>query len=172
MQFYCKLGTADSRNVEHRVTIKDWYSKTRTELIFEERLKGGTESEWEPIYHHIQFLLKIEDIESEFPYISLWPLGLEEDDWDEEEDGWDEEEDGWDEEEDYYQPRIELSDGRSLAGESIAYEIGIFTLSVGLNTIGEQMYEWIQIMEKAELLAVNPDGVTLIDVAPWHHRDV
>jgi hypothetical protein len=150
------IGTRAERNVEHRVVIVDWQSKTRGEVRFEERACAEKENnEWKTIRNHWQFLLSAGDVEGMYPYLELYSF----------------DEDTW-RDEDEYVPHLELANGDEVPGEDYAGELFEYVVGARLNSLGEQLLDSVRKLAQMELLEINKDVTNFISIAPWHHRSV
>lgn len=151
------VATAEERKVSQRLYIFDWESKLRTEVYLEEKAEGA--DEWQRVHTHWELLLLTENIESTFPYLRLSP-GEEQEEWDDSS------------EDEEYCPTLNLSGG-TVRGEVLVYGEAVeYTLSVELNDLGRQMYEWLRIMADVGVLEMNTASHAHISVAPWNRRDV
>ena len=155
-----RLGTADVRKVEHRVIFRDWQSKLRSELYFQER-EIESEEEWLDVREHWQCMMDILDLENAYPYLEFVPL----DDWSE--GGW------WKEDEDHYKyPNFVFANGQKIYGDDCAGEYFEYKVTVLLNSLGRELFESVRLLVSLGLVDLRLDEPDLIDVAPWHHRHV
>ena len=157
-----RLGTAQTRSVEYRVDVKDWQSKLRGEVQFLESATHESDREWIPVRDHWQHRLRIEDIEKAYPYLSF--------------EAFDEERQGniefFSNEDD--EPAAELSDGTVIYGHYCAGEYNLYKLRPRLNAAGERLMEMIETLVRAGMIEApnENDPREMLDVAPWHSRDV
>lgn len=145
-----RIGTATKRNVEIRMYIRDWQTKTRNEIYFQEK---SQEDDWVSVHQHWQFLLLSEEIEGEFPYLEFKNYS----------------------EDDFYfddEPIIELSNGERIIGEEHGSELIEYYLSVSLNEIGEKLFNLIEIMIYNKFFDFDINKEYAISVAPWHYKDI
>ena len=149
-----RLGTANVRRVEHRMSIVDWQSKMRGEVHFSERPAGGIL--WSEIRWHWQLGLRAAHVAQAYPYLDFEPA--------------DESADPDDEDE--YQPTLELADGEIVYGEDFAGEYNEFLLTPSLNELGRRLYTTLEELRARGLVVIDPDAAEGIDVAPWNARDV
>lgn len=160
-----RIATANIRGFEHKLTIVKWQSKLRTELHFKERPFNSSD-EWQIVREHWEARLPLHEIEEQFPYLEF--KAYKNQVTDEDDDFWD------DDEEDFYSiPDFELMNGVVVHGESfMPDEVIFYELAYTLNDLGKQMYEWITIMETAEVISIDKDGPSYVSVAHWHSREV
>ncbi len=154
-----RIGTAESRGVEIRITFVDWISKLRTEVYFEERSLSG-DGEWVKFRSHWQLHLPKEELQFAFLYLDF--VGFEE--------FAEQFETG-----DYiFNPIvvIELSDGKLIYGEDCSSEFEHYEMRPILNDLGLGMLQTLEVMEKAHLIEAPLDAASFVDVAPWHARDL
>ncbi len=147
-----RLGTSDERKTKMRIFIKDWQSKTRNEIYFQEDIGND---KWKTVHSHWQFLLLSEESEEEFPYLEF---------------------------ENYYDddlyfddeaPYIDLSNGERIIGEELAAgEVIQYYISISLNKVGEKMSNWLEIMIKNNFFEFDLNKELAISVAPWGHRNI
>ena len=159
-----RIGTAESRGVEIKMTFVDWISKLRTEVSFEERSLSG-DGEWVGFRGHWQLHLPKEELELAFPYLNF--VGFDED---EQEEFSEQLETG-----NYiFNPIvvIELSDGKLIYGEDCSSEFEHYEMRPILNDLGHGMLQTLKVMEKAHLIEAPLDATSFISVAPWHARDL
>ena len=152
------LGTAEDRNVEHRIMYMDWQSKTRGQLYIGER-QIDSEDEWHTLREHWQYMMNIYDLEDSYPYIEFYAFE-------------DEEYENWDEDDEYYSPSITLKNGDSVSGEDFSGEFFQYLMGLRLNEIGQEMFERVQSMSEVGLIEITPGKSETISIAPWHHREV
>lgn len=153
-----RIGTANIRKVEHRLRFIDWQTKTRSEIYIEEKSEDK-DSKWEIIREHWQYMLMISDLEDVYPYIEFASIcDNDESDWFSEEDE---------------RPVLNMKNGTQIFGEIRGPgELVEYIFIVKLNALGEQMFEWIKILESEKIITVTLDKGSHISVAPWHHRSV
>lgn len=153
----CKIGEAKDHEFEQKVEVIDWQSKLRGEIYFYER-QIDSDDDWIKVRGHWQYMLSIDDLEDEYPYLTFEPNFEDEDDL------------SWDDAGTYVEFILKNGDlihGEDCVGEYIKYE-----LMFRLNSLGYQMYEWIQILERIGLIEIDRNNYSTIDVAPWHKRHV
>lgn len=154
------IATAEQRECEHWVEFMDWISKCRAQLYIKEKPLVN-EAKIQVLREHWQFMMNIEDLESFYPYIQFTvPEDNEDIFW-------------FDGDEDELEPpQVTLSNGDVGYGENCSGEYNLFRLGIELNEIGAQMFEWIKNLESIGLLEIKPGEEEVIDIAPWHRRDV
>lgn len=154
------LGTSDSRNVCHRVIFWHWQSKTRSQFYFQEQ-SASPESEWTNLRGHWQHMMGVEDLEHTYPYIEFFSL---------ERDG---EYFSWlDDGSDYDVPDVELSNGDVVSGVNCLDEYFEYLLGAKLNTLGQDLFESVLVLQQVGLLEITQGKQDLLSVAPWHSRAV
>ncbi|MCP4495083.1 MAG: DUF4365 domain-containing protein [Gammaproteobacteria bacterium] len=154
------FGTAQVRNVKHRLVFWDWQSKTRGQLYIQER-ETDSEEEWETLREHWQYLMDVSQLEDAYPYLEFFADQEREDQL------------SWDYDEDEYgAPSVILPNGDAVSGEDAAGEYFYYEMGVKLNEIGNQMFEWVKDLEQVGLIEITPGKSEMISVAPWHGRDV
>ena len=157
-----RLGSAQARSVEFRIDVKDWQSKLRGEVQFLERPLHGNDREWFPVRDHWHHMLRIEDVEKAYPYLSF--------------EAFDEQRQGniefFSNEDD--EPSVELSDGTVVYGHDCAGEYNLYELRPRLNATGTRLLEMIETLVRTHMIdAPSENGPgEMLDVAPWHNRDV
>ena len=162
------LDRSTNAGVETRLRIIKWMSKTRTEVYFEERAPG--DKEWRIVREHWQYMM--DRIGDAFPYLNFEP--------DEQADADDvyefvdfdtnrllptDDEYEWEPE-----TLLEISRGVISVGEMYAGEVIEHCLGISLNAIGQTWARSIEILEKAEIIAVTDKPSSFVSVAPWHAR--
>ncbi|MDO8502761.1 MAG: hypothetical protein Q7S20_13040 [Gemmatimonadaceae bacterium] len=152
------IGTQKKRDVEIRLTFRDWQSKLRSEMYFEERKRE--QSEWEECRTHWQYMLRIGELEETYPYLTFARFDEER----QEESEFFDNEDG--------EPLIELGDGTQVYGTNVADEYHQYEFLVGLNAVGDQMLSWVKTLQDLGVIQVSESVSEFIDVAPWHWRGI
>jgi hypothetical protein len=161
-QLIWRLGGAEDRQVEHRVEVRDWQSKLRGEVYFHERKIDGSDQDWESIRTHWQFMLRARDLETAYPYLSFEPFNEEHQndvEFESNEDG---------------EPFVEFSDGSVVYGHDCCGEYNLYELRPQLNETGARLMAMIATLVRTGMIEppTENDAGEVIDVAPWHHRDV
>lgn len=159
------IGTAKQRKVEHKVTFKDWQSKMRGEIYFYEKNKKY-DSEWVLIREHWEFGFGISKLEVSYPYLEFFDLQSDEAIKEysyEEEYGYEEEHEMTD---------FKLLNGDIVKGLDCSSELFEYSMGVRINEIGKAMLEWVLILVKVGLVEINPEKTEVIDIAPWHNRQI
>lgn len=152
------IGTAEKRRVQQRFEVTDWQSKLRGEVDLQERPEDSSDDdEWESIRPHWQPYLRMEDVESAYPYLDFEPA--DEDfqsdcEWSNEDNN----------------PFVELKDGTTLYGRDRSSEYNEYLLRPKLNKMGKRLFKLVLKLIEADLMD-EPDGErSMISVAPWHRR--
>jgi hypothetical protein len=153
----CKIGESKDNEFEHKVEFIDWQSKLRVEIYFYEK-QIDSDDEWLKIRGHLQYMLSIKDLEDEYPYLTFEANCEYEDDL------------SWDEANTYNE--FVLQNGDLIHGKDFSEEYIRYELKFRFNSLGFQMYEWVQFFERIGLLEIDRNNYSIIDVAPWHSRDV
>ena len=155
-----RLGTATMRKVEHRVVFRDWQSKLRGEIDFQEREVESGE-EWSQMRGHLQYRMNILDLETSYPYMEFIPIDdCPEDEW------WDEDE------ETFSNPYFFLSNGRKIYGVDAGGEYFEYRIALTLNSLGRELFESVRLLASLGLGEGRLDEPELISIAPWHWRHV
>jgi hypothetical protein len=160
------IGTAGQRGFEQRLVFRKWNTKLRSELRFQER-KVGSSDTWETIREHWESVPPEVDLEETFPYLDFFSLYPEDgpDAW------WIVDDDDYD---DYpFETRPVLRSGEIIHGRPFASEFVEYYLGFSLNNMGLQMSRWITEMTKAGLLEkakIKKSSFTSVDY--WSHREV
>lgn len=156
-----RFGTAQARVVKHRVVFWDWQSKTRSQLYIQEQSakEGG---KWKNLREHWQYMMNVFDLEDTYPYLEMFSLDDESDEY------W-----GWDDEESEAEaPAVQLKNGDCIFGKNCSYEFFEYAFGARLNEMGEQLFESVGALGKIGLIKFTPEKQEGISVAPWHHREV
>ena len=155
-----RLGTAGVRKVEHRVVFRDWQSKLRSEIYFQER-EVESEEEWLEVRGHLEYRMHILELETAYPYLEFMPLD------DCSENGWWEDHEG-----DFEYPNFEMSNGQKIYGDDAAGEYFEYRIAVMLNSLGHELFESVRLLTSLGLGEERLDEPEFISVAPWHGRHV
>ena len=154
------LGTAEEREVEHRIVFWDWQSKTRAQFYIQERAVGSDEN-WITLREHWQYMMEISDLQNAYPYLEYSA---------------DEDREcalSWEYEDQEYGPvNITLPNGDVIIGEDAAGEYFLYEMRVKLNEIGGQAFVWVKHLKKLGFVELNTEMKEVISIAPWHGRDV
>ncbi len=150
------IGTAAQRNVHQRFEVTDWQSKLRGEVDLQERQQNSTDDKWESIRPHWQLFLRIDDLESTYPYLDFEPADEEfqsDCEWSNEDNN----------------PSVELKDGTTLFGQGDD-EYHTYLLRPTLNEAGQRLYKLVLKLIDADLMDVPEGERSMISVAPWNRR--
>jgi len=148
------IGTAKRRKVESRMIFLDWISKMRGQVFIQQRRKKAG-SEWGTIREHWHHSMSIYDFEKNFPYLDFQPF-YSRDDLDEFEEI----------------KEITLSNGEEICGANMSDEYFEYVMHIDLNSMGEQMLEWIEILRETKIVSFRAGRASTVSVAPWHWRAV
>lgn len=156
------IATAKARNAEVRTTVVKYGSKTRTEVYFEQRGEG--ETEWQEIRSHWEFMMP--DLTEAFPYLDFDAFEEENFVGTMDEYGRVERADvlWYDEDEPLdFDELLVLNDGRIFSGTG-SFERTEIVLRPALNTVGIEWAEVLEILEGADIIAVDdtPSFVSII----------
>lgn len=180
-----RIGTASTRDVEHRVEILDWQSKMRGEMHFEE--KRPSETEWGAVRLHWQLGLRGDEIEATYPYLEFFPFGepppdespapappqAEDEDEDDEGDDLDGFVDSWDYDDDEFDaPPLKLSNGTRARGKDAGGEYYHYELGVRLNALGRDLFAYVTTLIEVGIVKIDENAGEFISVDPWSHRAV
>lgn len=170
-----RVATAAARGVAQRLTFRDWQSKMRSELYFEERPAGGLTSAtadatadatagsggWRLVRSHWQFGLRVHQVEATYPYLefSAWDEAFQDiTDWEDNPEG---------------EPAVTLEDETLVYGRNVADEYHDYEFAVALNDDGRRLWPLVEQLAKFGLVDVTADDEGEgLDVAPWHARQV
>jgi hypothetical protein len=153
------LALARKEGRSNSACIRDWISKTRTEVTFFEST-DASEEKWEIVHQHWELFLPADRVEATFPYISLSAK----------DDGDDTAEWEYDEDTSECAP-LSLSNGDTIYPFEGGSEYCEYCMRVSLNDRGDALVASLQRMLDAKLLTVKRQGA-FISVAPWHAREV
>lgn len=148
------IGTAERRNVESRMVFWSWLSKMRGQVFIQQQRKKQ-EAKWITIREHWQYLMSMHDLERTFPYLEFQPF-YSKDDLDE------------------FEEIVEftLPNGEEIYGVNRSDEFEEYVMHIRLNSMGEQMLEWIEILRATKLVNFRAGRASNVSVAPWHGRAV
>ena len=73
------IGTAQDRNVGHKLVFMDWQSKTRGQFYIYERPQDSND-EWHTLRKHLQYMMNVFDLERVYPYLEFYALEDDDDD--------------------------------------------------------------------------------------------
>lgn len=151
------LGTAADRSVEHRMIYLDWQSKTRGQILIQERTVDN--KEWITIRQHLEYMMPSGNLESAYPYLLL-----------------DRSNETTDPEQDFpdsgFAPDLVLRNGASVSGLNCGDEYFHYELHVALNELGQVLFSLVSELKEMGLIEIRKKGCELVSVAPWHHRAV
>ncbi|MCI0557417.1 MAG: DUF4365 domain-containing protein [Nitrososphaera sp.] len=153
------LGTAKKRGVSHRIVFLDYQSKTRSQLLIQERSNGA--NEWESIRDHWQYMMNIVDLPEAYPYIEFFSL-----------------DEGsissWllDDDVSSDAPDLVLSNGEVIRGTNCSFEYFEYTMGCRLNKLGRNLFKSVSILADVGLVEITSGKQEFISVAPWHNRAV
>ena len=157
------IGTAKDRGVEYKLGFRKWFSKLRGEVYIEEKTIG--QSEWINLREHFQHMMSIDDLEDTYPYLEFIP-----------------EEDNASIDSEFYANLSEdakdlvydytFKNGNTVYGKECGGIFVDYHIMITLNNLGEQMFEWVNILLSAKLLALGPNKRRFLSVAPWNSRAV
>lgn len=147
------IATAENRKAEVRTTVVKYGSKTRTEVYFEQREEG--ETEWQEIRSHWEFMMP--DLTEAFPYLDFEAFDEENLVGRMDEHGRVERSDvlWYDEDESLdFDELLVLNDGRIFSGKG-SFERTEIVLRPSLNAVGVEWAEVLEILENADVIAVD-----------------
>ena len=151
-----RLADAAKRKCEYTLVLRQYISKTRSEVYFLERQHGQKDPQM--VRSHWQFMMpSIEDV---FPYLSLAPCV------DEDDASWE-----WEQNCDPEWQPIQLSTGRLVYPEG-SFETVEYCMTTALNDLGQAWHKTLKIMEAADFIEIDRRKPSSVSVAPWHGRDV
>ena len=157
--FISRVASLDPRKKRLLARLIKYGSKMRSEMYFEELNVDGT-GDAEQVHAHWQFAMY--DFEDVFPYLEFSPAEPEDDD---------ELEFSNDDYSNSEWPSIELRNGSVVRGDG-EFEMGEYRMTARLNAIGESWLKTIEFMEAADIIEIDAETKSMVDVAPWHARDV
>jgi Domain of unknown function (DUF4365) len=138
------------KETRFRIVFLDWQTKLRSQLTLERGILKK-DWEWERLREHWHFMLMLEGIGQVFPYLDFLDYNEFGD---------------WDYSDDYF--TVKLPDGTVVAGEDCyGGEYHLYYIDVQLNEYGNEILEWLEIMEKVNAITINPDERFFVNVAPW-----
>ncbi|NJM48532.1 MAG: hypothetical protein HC860_22105 [Alkalinema sp. RU_4_3] len=133
----------------------EWQTKCRSQLYIQER-SFEKEAAWANLREHWHHHMEIQDLEMVYPYIEFFALQNIRNEGHSE------------------VPPIFLSNQDVIYGINPGHVFEYFEYCFGirLNEIGEELFSWIQTLESAKLIEINPGENEFISLAPWHLRAV
>lgn len=155
------IGTAQDRNVEHKLVFMDWQSKTRGQFYIYERIQGSG-GEWHILREHLQYMMNVLDLERVYPYLEFY--AFEDKD---EYNVW-----GYDEDDYIEAPSVTFANGDIVYGEDASGEYFEYQMGLRLNEMGLEMLEWVNNLSDIGIIEITPGKSEIISIAPWHHREV
>ena len=149
------LGSAKERHVQYRVEFLDWQTKSRSQLYVQER-SLEKEAQWMNLREHWHHRMEVQDLETVYPYVEFFAIHNSEVGRHSE------------------VPPVFLSNQEVVYGINPGrlFEYFEYLFGMRLNDIGEEMFSWIQILESAGLIEINPGESEFISIASWHLRAV
>jgi hypothetical protein len=176
------LAGSRAADMECRIRVVTYGSKTRTEAYFETK---GASGEWEIVRSHWQFMMG--NITATFPYLDFYPKQkvIEKevieiiDDGDAEFEHRstiiefaeaDESGDWLDDDDLDHDLLLPLREGEYSYGQG-QFEMQEHLIRIELNSIGRRWSRTIDVLEAAEVLSVDM-AQKWVSVAPWHARDI
>lgn len=156
------IGTAEKRGMEMKMTVVKYGSKTRTEVYFEERQLG--DEQWAMLRSHWEYMMPCPT--KSFPYLDFEPFDEESFVATRDENGVAERADTvlwYDDSPLDFDELFEFDDGRIFSGKG-QFERMEFEFRPKLNAVGIQWAGVLDVLENAEVLAVNeqPAFVSII----------
>jgi Domain of unknown function (DUF4365) len=149
------LGSAKKRQVQHRLEFWDWQTKCRSQLYIQEK-SLGKESKWMNLRDHWHHRMEVQDLETVYPYIEFFAIQNIKNERHSE------------------VPPVFLSNQEVIYGINPGrfFEYFEYCFGMRLNEMGEEMFSWIQTLESAKLIEINPGESESISIASWHLRAV
>lgn len=154
------LGDSNNNIKENILYLKDWISKTRTELEFCQLQENNTQC---TIWRHIEFMLLRNKIEFRFPYLDFFALP---------ENFYEEEDTNFYFEGPENEEILHLNRGDTILGINHSNEFVIFKIGYRFNEIGLKIYNSVTKLNKMNFISKEMFDNNGIDMAPWHFRDV